>query len=181
MFLDVDLAAIRCPSIDVTVPRLLAGDELSTICSRKEIDDNLPVCLRRSKLEKEPFSIAMFLVDQITGESKFSEQAKETVLQQFAQVVTSSIDYGTCTWAGRYTGDIFIAALSNTDYNAAAEIAEKIKRDFEKIIFDMDGASFIFSVSTGVKAVSEEIPDANTLINRTLLDLNAEIAENEMI
>jgi diguanylate cyclase (GGDEF)-like protein len=176
MFIDVETSAIHCTSVELKIPHPLTGDELNTICSRKEIDDNLPVCLRRSKLEKKPFSIAMFLVDQITGENKFSEQAKETVLQQFAQVITSSIDTSDCTWAGRYTGDIFIAALTNTDYETASQLAEKIEKDFEKIIFDMDGEAFIFSLCSGVKSISEEIPDANTLVNRALLDLNAEIA-----
>lgn len=170
---DVDEDMLKQLSAEVLIKTSFFGEERNTICCRKEIDELLPVYIRLSKLEKVPFSLILIMPGILSGESNLLDRdVRGEVIRQFEHVITSVIS-GNGYWAGQYTGDIFLLALKDTNYENACRIAEKIKFEFEKMDFYVNGKIAYVTVSSGVTTLTDDIADENAIVNDALSALDA--------
>lgn len=72
------------------------------------------------------------------------------IIQQMGQMLFENIR--SCDYGFRYGGDEFVIILTGTGAEAGKSVAERIRRDIENKIFEVDGQTVSVTVSIGVAA-----------------------------
>jgi len=150
-------------------------DALTGLFNRQYIDNNLPLSMRRSRLEGKPFSIVLSMISGYEAQDgQIDNDTFDEILREYAQAVTGSLEDDE-DWAGRYAGNIFLMALTGADSEEAEKIARKVENRFKDILSKFESAAFIRN-DLAVKTLSEDIQDAGVLVHQALIQLNAEAA-----
>lgn len=171
-FMDVNINPDNGKPADPEQQALQPGKELIRFLGRNQLNKDLPVFLRRSKLENSPFSIILLSVECFSAKIDFSEpDVWDKSKQHYAKIISSSIN-GKIILAGHYAGDIFLIALLDTDYADACMIAKKTAANFENSELEIGGENIGLKISYCVKTLTGEIPDTSELIKSALGDLN---------
>lgn len=112
-------------------------DALTGIFNRREIQAAVERGLAQSKKNGMPFSLLMFDIDNFkTVNDTYGHQLGDKVLIEFSKILkNNSSACGGKYISGRWGGEEFMMALSNTDISAAMFIGELIRHCFENLTF----------------------------------------------
>jgi diguanylate cyclase (GGDEF)-like protein len=132
-------------------------DELTDSYNRRYLNERLPIDINNHLMQNQKISIIMADIDFFKKvNDTFGHLNGDLVLKEFVQLVKRNIR-DKIDWIGRYGGEEFLIILSDNDLHSAYEVAERIRTEMEKNIFQFNGISAKVTVSFGVF----EIRDAN--------------------
>lgn len=133
-------------------------DALTGLSNRHYFWTGLQSLLRRASIERSGTALCLFDVDHFKDiNDRFGHAAGDEVLESIGNIVRGELR--STDIAGRLGGDEFCFALSRTDSNECARVAERIRDRLGTLAFGMNAGS-PFSV-TATFGVAESEPDAN--------------------
>jgi len=172
VYIDIDTDDFKFKLPNVCGNASFYSGELTRLYSRQYIDENLPVCFRRSRLEEKPFSIILSVVDSYdTMNNQNYYNIRDKALQEYARMILDSLENYE-DWAGFYAGNVFLTVLNNADFEDASRIAEKIESKFKDALSLFDKNDVRISLKYSVKTSSDDIHDAEALIKLAGMDLH---------
>jgi diguanylate cyclase (GGDEF)-like protein len=142
--------------------RLIRIDQLTDIPNRRSFDERLPLEWGRAIRVKTPISILILDLDHFKDYNDTyghlqGDRALQTIAKMFMQELKRSGDI-----VARWGGEEFAVLLSNTDFEGAVEVAERIREKVAVLpISHVDGSSSKMTVSIGVNSM---IPTINYLL-----------------
>nr|WP_312579276.1 helix-turn-helix domain-containing protein [Sedimentibacter sp.] len=168
--IDKDDFKFKLPNDDREIA--FSRDELTGLYSRQYIDENLPVCFRRSKLEKKPLSIILSFIDSYdTMNSQDYYSIRDIALSEYARMILGYLENHE-DWAGLYAGNVFLTVLNNTNYEDARRVAEKIESKFMDVLSRIDKNDVRISLKYSVKTSTDDVHDSESLIKLASMDLH---------
>ena len=133
-------------------------DALTGLSNRHYFWTGLQGLLRRASIERSGTALCLFDVDYFKDiNDRFGHAAGDEVLEAIGNIVRGELR--STDIAGRLGGDEFCFALSRTDSNECARVAERVRDRLGTLAFGMNAGS-PFSV-TATFGVAESEPDAN--------------------
>ena len=138
-------------------------DNLTNLYNRGFIDDRLPVDIVRATVSNEPLSVIFLDMDQLKKiNDLYGHTVGDIAIKEAGKAIANSIRNDN-DWAARYGGDEFFICLNNTDYDEAYKIAERIRKNIEKI--SVTDENIHFSASLGIYTMRGTRHTAEELIN----------------
>lgn len=146
-------------------------DEVTGLYNRRYINDQLPVSMRHSNLEKESLHIVLFVIDELQSSDLYNDYVcNDIIFKKFSHLIMSSLE-NEKGWAGRYAGNLFLLTLFDNDYESVCNIAESIKKSFQQISFEVNGEAVRLTAHYGIKLLIDDISDVETLILHAFMNL----------
>lgn len=146
-------------------------DELTGLYNRRYINDHLPVNMRHSNLKGKSLFLILFVIDELQFFDHYSDYVSyDFIIKKFASYISSSL-IDTNDWAGRYAGNLFVLSLYDTEYASANSIAMSIKNSFHQDSFLINGNTVKLTVNYGIKLLTNDISDVETLILHAFMNL----------
>ncbi len=142
---------------------MVIKDKLTQLYNRRFIDERLPADIVDATIKNIPLSIIFFDVDDLKFiNDKYGHSVGDMVIKEVGNTVKNNIRADK-DWAARYGGDEFLICLTNSTYDEAYNIAERIRKNIEKISVSNQNISIKFTISLGIytmhglKLTAEEI------------------------
>ncbi len=129
--------------------RLASHDPLTELPNRRYFLETLSLLFENSKRYGHPLSVGILDVDffkQVNDAN--GHQAGDDVLKRLAEIMRAQLRSGDV--AGRYGGDEFVIAFSNTGVAGATESMERIRQVLERIPFEGSSGPYHVSCTGGV-------------------------------
>ncbi len=159
-------AYIKNAELHQETENLAKTDSLTGLFNRRVFKDMLLKELQRAKRYNHPFSLIMIDIDNFKKyNDTFGHPEGDSVIKSLAQVFRASTrDVDTIA---RYGGEEFIIILPETAKQDAANIAERIRRNFKRINFYPRTASkpLNMTISLGVATFPKDGTIAELLVN----------------
>jgi diguanylate cyclase (GGDEF)-like protein len=139
--------------------RLIRIDQLTDIPNRRSFDERLPLEWGRAIRVKTPISILILDLDHFKNYNDTyghlqGDRALQAVAKMFMRELKRSGDI-----VARWGGEEFAILLSNTDFEGAMDVAERIREKVAVLpIPHIDGSNSKMTVSVGVNSI---IPTVN--------------------
>ncbi len=152
-------AAARLVSLSVT-------DGLTGLANRRALDAKLVTAWRHAKRSNRPLSILFADIDHFKHfNDEYGHSIGDDVLRAVAKNIGGHVRRDT-DMAARYGGEEFAVVLPDTDAQAAAVMAEQVRRDIERLNIDHAGsATGMVTVSVGVATgVASECESAEDIL-----------------
>jgi diguanylate cyclase (GGDEF)-like protein len=128
-------------------------DPLTGIANRRGFLEQTAVSPRASTGDDQ-IAVLLFDLDHFKSiNDQYGHPVGDRTLQIFAETAKNHI--GAAGLIGRWGGDEFVAVLYDTARDAAATIAQRIQRAFEKAAADIEGRLVGATVSTGLAFTTE--------------------------
>ncbi len=125
-------------------------DELTNIYNKRYIQEKLPVELVISKLNKEPLSLLMTDIDHFKKiNDTYGHLAGDYILKEFCQILKNNLR-GEKDWIARFGGEEFLICLTQTDYETALLVAQRLRKSIEEAVFAYNGESITLTASFGL-------------------------------
>jgi two-component system, cell cycle response regulator len=141
------------------IQRLSITDPLLDIFNRRYLDEKLPEEIARALRYGRPLAVLMADIDHFkTVNDELGHQAGDQVLRAFAAQMRASIRQS-IDWIARYGGEEFVLVLPETTVEAAACVAEKIRRECEEGA--LPECPCVVTASFGVAGLMTAGPGAN--------------------
>ena len=142
------------------------------IYDRNLVDSFLPVSIRRARIEEKPLSLIMTAVDNLDSvDYEAQPGAREDVLNRYTAVISEEVKE-TNGWEGRFTGDIFIIVLHETDNKKANAFAQNLRTRFQsetERAEESDARKFYLSFS--IKTVDKTVSKSGAIVKEVLAAL----------
>ncbi len=159
-------AYIKNAELHQETVNLSKTDSLTGLFNRRVFKDMLLKELQRAKRYNHPFSLIMIDIDNFKKyNDSFGHPEGDSVIKSLAQVFRASTrDVDTIA---RYGGEEFIIILPETSKQDAANIAERIRRNFKRINFYPRAAAkpLNMTISLGVATFPKDGTIAELLVN----------------
>lgn len=136
--------------------QVIVKDELTGLYNRRYINERLPTDLLHASVQNEPLSIIFADIDYFKKvNDTYGHSAGDQVLRDFVNVLKNNIRLGK-DWAARYGGEEFMICLTDTGYNEAKAIAERMRvKAMEKEFYAGEKIIHI-TCSFGVHTIKDE-------------------------
>jgi diguanylate cyclase (GGDEF)-like protein len=130
-------------------------DPLTGLFNVRYLQETLGGALDRAAASGRPFSILMLDVDNLREvNNRCGHLVGDGALREVARVIGSATRGGDI--AARYGGDEFLLALPDAGPEAAAAVAERIRREVEAIPLTHRGQAVPLTVSIGVASLPHD-------------------------
>jgi diguanylate cyclase (GGDEF)-like protein len=147
------------------VQRLAIVDELTQIYNFRGLMELGMREIERTRRFNHPLAILFFDIDHFRDfNNRYSHAVGNQVLHAVAQASRSSVR--AVDLLARFGGEEFVALLPETNLPDAIQIAERLRRDIEKLQVQTNWSILGITVSIGVAMLTEELPDLTALIDR---------------
>ncbi len=129
-------------------------DPLTGLFNRRQLDADLGPAIERSAQAGGALSVVMIDIDHFKRiNDTHGHPAGDAVLQALAQLLQRHARPG--DMACRHGGEEFVLLLDGTPAAAARERAEALRRAFETLVVEVDGAALSATLSCGVASFPE--------------------------
>jgi diguanylate cyclase (GGDEF)-like protein len=152
------------------VQKLSITDALADTYNRRYLNEQLPRETARSIRYGHPLSVVMADIDHFKEiNDVYGHDAGDQAIRHFAHLMTGATRHSV-DWVARYGGEEFVLVLPETELQAAALAAEKIRRECAAKPMDTlaAGTPITFTASFGVAALrrgsTDEQLSADTLL-----------------
>lgn len=141
-------------------------DVLTKIFNRREVLRKSEKIYNKLKKDLESYCIMMIDVDDFKKiNDTYGHQIGDKVLSVVAKTIKESIREDDIV--GRYGGEEFIVIIKD-DYNSNLKMAERIRKNIEKIVIDIDGNEFInVTSSIGITRMDAKDKTLQQIINES--------------
>ncbi|HWP35454.1 MAG TPA: sensor domain-containing diguanylate cyclase [Thermodesulfobacteriota bacterium] len=141
--------ALENAQLHQSAVRSALTDPLTGLFNVRYLQEMLGRALARSAAAGRPFSLLVLDVDNLREvNNQHGHPAGDAALREVARVIATAIRGGDI--AARYGGDEFLLALVDTGPEAAAAVAERVRREVQRIRLVHAGRPVPVSVSIGV-------------------------------
>jgi len=138
--------------------QLSETDDLTGLNNRRAFNKALGSEIRKAERYDRPFSVLMLDSDDLKAVNDgFGHAVGDKLIVTIAQVINDSLRKTDVL--ARYGGDEFIAILTETTLDKAADVAERIRASVEHTSFSSDGKRVSSTISIGVSCYSKELDD----------------------
>lgn len=128
-------------------------DPLTQIYTREMIKRQLPQDLKNARSSCEPLSIIMADLDHFKNvNDTYGHPMGDIVLKEFVAILQRNVRKN--DWIARYGGEEFLLCFRGAPRERCMEIAERIRKQVEDMIFTDDDVEVSVTVSMGVASVS---------------------------
>ncbi|MBP1466393.1 diguanylate cyclase [Candidatus Chloroploca sp. M-50] len=136
------------------VYRVSIHDDLTGIYNRRYIFERLQKLMKEYERNCRAFAIALIDLDFFkTVNDTYGHQGGDYVLQQFAQLLSSSCR--PYDLVGRYGGEEFIVIALNLDHEAMGCLMKRVRERLDEQAFVFEGQRITVTFSAGIAASSE--------------------------
>jgi diguanylate cyclase (GGDEF)-like protein len=140
-------------------------DELTGLNNRRAFNKMLEAETRKATRYDRPFSVLMLDADDLkTVNDEFGHAVGDKLIVTIAGVINESLRKADIL--ARYGGDEFVAILTETPLERAAEVAERIRASVENTSFSADGKRVASTISVGISCYSKEAEDEEEIMAR---------------
>lgn len=144
---------------------MVIKDSVTNLYNRRFVNERLPVDIINATLKKQPLSLCFVDLDNFKILNDINgHKIGDLVLRKVSKIITKNIRSG-LDWASRRGGDEFLLCLNNTDEKQATIIMECIQDEIKKLPNSLGIESPCFSISFGVKTMSDTPITAEELIH----------------
>jgi diguanylate cyclase (GGDEF)-like protein len=158
-------AAFRALADRVTDTWLLATvDPLTGVANRQAVLGRVDEEIARASRYHRPLSVVMVDLDHFKRlNDTYGHQAGDMVLRHVAQLLAENVRM--VDTAGRYGGEEFLLVLPETDPDAAASLAEKLRRIVGGSLVRLPGGELVtVTLSAGVAGGPGEVLGSDALV-----------------
>lgn len=143
----------------------IVRDALTNIYNKRYIKEKLPVEICSCIANNKPLSIIITDIDLFKNvNDAYGHQAGDFVLKEYVKLLSDATRRSQ-DWIARYGGEEFLIVLKNTKADLAYSIAERIRKKLENKEFIYKESVIKITASFGVSSLSDEITNADELIN----------------
>lgn len=126
-------------------------DSLTWLYNHQFFQTHMEKMLKAAKKDKDPLGFIMMDVDHFKQfNDTYGHQAGDFVLKEVAKILTQELRGDDII--ARYGGEEFVAVLPRRDINSTYDIAERLRKLFEKSKFNFQGNDLNITISAGVVA-----------------------------
>ncbi|GAA6623171.1 diguanylate cyclase [Scytonema sp. NUACC26] len=144
---------------------LAITDPLTGIWNRRYLYKQAEMEFQRAQRYQQAFSIFMIDIDRFKRiNDSYGHTVGDAVLQALVPTVTSSLRK--IDSFGRFGGEEFLLLLPETDLDTAITIAERIRKNIEKLIISYHEKMISITVSIGVSSYKLEDSTVELIIQR---------------
>ncbi len=144
------------------VERLSITDPLTQVYNRRYFNEQLPKLLQAGRRHGRPLSLIMTDIDHFKKiNDTYGHQTGDTVLQHFAALLKGSLR--SLDWVARFGGEEFVVVLPETDTEAAAVVAERLRLLTAHSSVDSSKGPVRMTASFGVTGVPGDMVDTVSL------------------
>ncbi|SHJ15197.1 diguanylate cyclase (GGDEF) domain-containing protein [Clostridium amylolyticum] len=144
---------------------LIVKDSITNLFNKRYINERLPVDIIKAVLEQSPLSIIMLDIDEFKHiNDTYGHLIGDEAIKLLGKILEKSIIYNKY-WAARYGGDEFIIALNNIGHEEAYDFAEKLRKDIETTIIEINQIKLNITASFGMYTMYKEELTTNELID----------------
>lgn len=139
-------------------------DSLTRLINRDTFLDQMRRALRHSQQKGSQHAVLYINVDQFNlVNDVYDRVTGDQVLLEFARLLAQL--NGRKVSSARIEGDEFAVLLLDQPMQAAASVAEKIRKDIEATSIEIEGEQISFTVSVGITAILEHSPGVEALLD----------------
>ena len=145
--------------------RLSDTDELTGLNNRRAFNKVLEAETRKAERYGRPFSILMLDADDLKSvNDEFGHAVGDKLIVTIAGVINDSLRQ--TDFLARFGGDEFVAILTETPADKAAEVAERIRAAVENTSFSAKGKRVSSTISVGVSCYSRTADAKEEIMTR---------------
>jgi len=138
-------------------------DPLTEICNRAAFDEAFDKELSSYRRHQNDFSMMIIDIDHFKAvNDTYGHIAGDKVLKSVAEVIQNTIRRSDEVF--RYGGEEFVVILSNTNQGGARFIAERVKKQIEKLVVKIN-VDIQVTASIGISS-SEVLDDSSEILER---------------
>lgn len=151
---EVDARTQDLQELNVKLTQLASKDALTGLCNRRVFFEQVQFQMELAIRQSTPLCLLVLDIDNFKAiNDNFGHSAGDGVLCCFADVISSKLRK--VDLFGRIGGEEFAIMLIDTDLEAAALVAEKLRESVLQSRFEHHGKEIRFSVSIGVSKYRE--------------------------
>jgi diguanylate cyclase (GGDEF)-like protein/PAS domain S-box-containing protein len=140
-------------------------DSLTKLYNRRRFMDIAKREFDLAKRYSKPLSVIMFDIDFFKKvNDTYGHHAGDVVLQKVAEIGIQNLR--ATDVFGRLGGEEFAILATETDIEGAVNLAEKIRKTYEKQIVNVDGNNIRFTVSMGIATLSSQDSSFDVILQR---------------
>ena len=143
---------------------MIVRDPLTSLYNRRFVDERLPADVVNASLRGVPLSVCFLDLDDFKSiNDLYGHGAGDSAISAIGRAIRNNLHPGH-GWAARYGGDEFLLCFNHTGKAKAAETAERIRNEIEKIPVDFSAGTVHLSVSFGLETMQASPMTAEELI-----------------
>jgi diguanylate cyclase (GGDEF)-like protein/PAS domain S-box-containing protein len=151
-------------AIQDELERLATIDVLTELANRRHFTEQATRLLARCRHTATPVALLMFDIDRFKLiNDRYGHAAGDHALCRVAAICREVLRPGDLV--ARWGGEEFAVLLPELDLDAAAEVADRLRRAIAGTLIRLDGVDFGFTISIGLVACGETAP-LEQLINQ---------------
>jgi two-component system cell cycle response regulator len=128
---------------------LAVTDSLTGLHNRRYLDNHLKVLFNRAAARSRALSVCITDIDRFKSvNDTYGHDAGDEVLREFAARIRSTVRGADL--ACRYGGEEFVVVMPDTDADAAASIAERLRDIIERTPFHLKGTGTAISITASL-------------------------------
>jgi len=137
------------------IHQISVRDALTGCFNRGGLNQYLPKEMKRAERYNNPISILLCDLDHFKRiNDTYGHQSGDLVLKQVVarmqELIRDDID-----WLARYGGEEFLLVMPLTDFAAAQEVAERLRREIAAIPFSFSGETEYITASFGLSSIED--------------------------
>ena len=156
-------------------------DTLTSVYTRKYIDEKLPVDVNNSIINGSQLSLILIHIDNFRDvNDKYGHSVGNKITKDFAKLISNSIRKSS-DWIGMYDLDEILVVLNNTNKGNAFKVSEKIKNLLNDISFKYNDINIKITLKFGIYSLAESkiiIEDILNEIDMELYESTKETSKN---
>ncbi len=151
---DMAVNKLELQEANLRLERLNRVDHLTRLYNRSYLEECLEREFQRSRRTFQACSLLMFDIDHFKKiNDTHGHQAGDAVLQATAEVLRQSIR--DTDIPARYGGEEFCTILIDTNAKEAQLMAERLRRNMEEQVLDLNGQAIRWTISSGIAELTE--------------------------
>jgi diguanylate cyclase (GGDEF)-like protein len=132
-----------------TTEELARKDALTGLFTHKAFQEKLDDEILVSARTRQPLAMFIFDIDHFKNVNDiYGHQAGDEVLKKLSSITKTSVRE--FDFVARYGGEEFVIIMPATDIPKATQIAEALRKNIKKILFNFNGREFRIQVSIGI-------------------------------